>query len=248
VGGVTGAAVGGVLGVAVGDFPLEGSIIGGLLGVIAGGLLLNGEQKKNEFQFPTGKQVDIYFNTHPILKRYIEDKLKRGLKVEGNLHFLSNDEFVEECIEYITQQMNFDDSEAREIALQANGYLSMRKIYINQDRAHAGTLIHEAVHLFQDRRYAKELGFNKHCGTTEYFTRLLCDSQQLIRHPKYPAQYECLENLVRACGQEKLAEAYFQGNISALERVVDATKGQRTFRKWKVFMNNDKFEEAKELL
>ncbi|MGB0384704.1 MAG: hypothetical protein ACPGWR_07765 [Ardenticatenaceae bacterium] len=252
VGGVTGAAVGGMLGTALADLPLEGLIIGGLLGVVAGGLLLNGEQKRNEF--PTGKQVDIYFNTHPPLSRYIEDKLKRGIKVEGNLHFLSNDEFVEECIEYITQHMNLDtgvhysEEEAEELALGSSGYLFMRKIYINQDKAHAGTVIHEAVHLFQEARYAKELGRNINEGTTEYFTRLLCDSHQLTRHPKYRLQYECIEQLVNLCGQEKLAEAYFLGNISVLERVVDATKGQRTFMKWKKLMEDRDFKEANQLL
>lgn len=253
-GGLTGAAVGGILGAAVGDFPVPGSIIGGLLGVIAGGFLLNGEQKKNEIQFPTGKQVDIYFNTHPQLSRYIEDKFKRGLKVEGNLHFLSNDEFVEECIEYITQHMNFEtgvhysQEEASEIALQTNAYLSIREIYINQDRAHAGTLIHEAVHLFQDRKYGRELGRHINEGTTEYFTRLLCDHHQLTRHPKYPRQYECIKNVVRVCGQDKLAEAYFLGNISALERALDATKGHRTFWKWKDLMEKKKFDAANKLL
>jgi hypothetical protein len=200
--GAAGAAIGGMLGAAAPDFALEGSIIGGLLGVIAG-LLLNGEQKKN---FPTDKQVDMYFDTHPILKRYVEDKFKRGLKVEGHLHFLSNDEFVEEYTEYITQHINvktrvhYTEEEAKERALRANAYLSRGKIYINQNKAHASTVIHEAVHLFQDRRYGYELDINKHCGTTEYFTRLLCDSHlQLTRHPKYPKQSECIEKLLRAC-------------------------------------------------
>ncbi len=68
------------------------------------------------------------------------------------------------------------------------------------------------------------------------------------QHPKYPQQYECIEKLVRACGQDKLAEAYFLGNISALERAVDATKGHRTFWKWKDLMEKKKFDAANKLL
>ena len=118
---------------------------------------------------------------------------------------------------------------------------------LNQDKAEAGTVIHESLHFFQDISYYK-LGINSNEGTTEYFTRLLCDKHKITRRQKYQKQYECIETLVRVCGKDKLAGAYFQGHISALQMAVDAAKGQGTYQLWISLMNQSDFEKANKLL
>lgn len=81
-----------------------------------------------------------------------------------------------------------------------------------------------------------------------YFTRLICDSNQIMRRQKYHLQYECLQKLVEVCGKDRLAGAYFQGNILALQLAVDGTKGQGTFWQWISLMNENLFETATKLL
>ena len=251
-GGVAGAAVGGMLGVAVGDSSeaLQGAVIGGIVGV-CGSFLTKGQK---EVGFPTGREVDFYLNANPLLKKYIQDKVDRGLKVEGNLYFLPSEEFVKKCILYLTKHTNpetsvhYTEEEAQKKAFRSNAYLYMGEIFINQNRGHAGTVIHEAIHLFQNSSYGKELGLHINEGTTEYFTRLICHQHQITRYPKYSSQYECIKKLVLLSEEDKLAEAYFQGNIEALQLAVDARKGPGTFQHWSYLMNKERFKDANKLL
>jgi hypothetical protein len=192
-GGLAGAAVGSMLGAFMGD-PTEGLIsaaMGGLLGAALG------RQKK--VKFPTGKQVDIYLNADPMLSKHIQDKVNRGFKVEGHIRFLEREEFVDVCFEYFAARMstmtklpqlkeplkasNLEDK-VQELAYRTNGLLCQGLIYINQDKAEAGTVIHESLHFFQDISYYK-LDININEGTTEYFTHLICESNRITRRQKY---------------------------------------------------------------
>ena len=253
-GGLASALVGGMLGAVVGELSsgLAGAAVAGLLGAAVG--------RVKTVKFPTGKQVDIYLNADPTLSKYIHHKVNKGLKVEGDIRFLSNEEFVKVCFEYLAGRMsavtklaklslNASDhqDEVKKMALRTKGFLHQGKIYINQDKAEAGTVIHESLHFFQDISYYK-LGINSNEGTTEYFTRLVCGKHEITRSKKYQKQYECIENLVRICGKDKLAQAYFQGDIFALEMTVDATKGQGTYQQWISLMNQSDFEKANKLL
>jgi hypothetical protein len=69
-------------------------IIGGVLGATAGYFQ---EATKGHLlvAFPTGRETDLYLNATPPIMKYIKDKVDRGLKVEGRLHFLPNNEFFD---------------------------------------------------------------------------------------------------------------------------------------------------------
>lgn len=263
-GAVAGAAFGGMLAAALADWigALEGAIIGGVLGATVGRFLptTNDQQK---VVFPTGREVDFYLNTTPLIQKYIQDKVDRGIKVEGHLHFLPNEKFEALCFNYLLAgfsrgaklpqgkkpiKARGPAGRAREAAKKSRGFQSRSEIYINQEKAEAGTVIHESIHFFQDTNYLKILRANINEGTTEYFTRLICNEHQIMRSEKYPAQYECIKKLVAVCGEDKLAEAYFHGNISALEMAVNTSQGSAIFQRWINFMKQDKFGEANELL
>jgi hypothetical protein len=259
VGGVAGA-FGGILGAADAESMLTLGTMGGLLGALVGYSLAIKEKKT----FPTGREVDFYLNSTPLIEKYIKHKVDRGLKVEGNLHFLSRKEYEQRCFTYVLHQLseggelphgkegaikgsNFYE-QAREAAKRSPGFQSHGQIYINQETAEAGTVIHESIHLFQEVSYASRVDIDANEGTTEYFTRLICAEHQIRRRQKYPRQYECIKKLVSVCGEDKLAAAYFRGNILALEMAVDASKGDGTFQMWTEFMDSREFSKANRLL
>lgn len=264
--GVAGAALGGMLGAALGEWTslLAGAVIGAGLAATAARLLYNEATKGHEHvAFPTGREADFYLNATPQITKYIKDKVDRGLKVEGHLHFLPDNEFEPLCFDYLLDRFSkganlpqgktpIEASEpvsvAREVAKRSPAFQYNFQIYINQEKAEAGTVIHESLHLFQEHSYAKRVGPDSNEGTTEYFTRLICDKHQITRSPKYAVQYECIKILVALCGEDKLAGAYFQGSISALESAVDAKKGKGTFQMWLEFMKRRNFKRANNLL
>jgi hypothetical protein len=267
VGGIVGAAVGGTLGIAVdSQGALEGTVIGSLVG-FCGTFFMLSKLRRTKGQmraaFPKDYEVDLYLNANRLIKKYIQGKVSEGLKIEGNLHFLSNDEFEQLCFNYLLNDLakglklpstktpikasNLYD-QARETAKRSHGFQISYRIYINKYTAEAGTVIHESIHFFQDISYYDKVRSNANEGTTEYFTRLICDEHQITRSQKYPLQYECIKKLVLICSEDKLAEAYFQGNIYALERVVDASKGQGTFQMWIYSMDDGDFDNANFIL
>ncbi|MGB0385801.1 MAG: hypothetical protein ACPGWR_13355 [Ardenticatenaceae bacterium] len=266
-GGVAGAAFG-MLAAALGDSMelLPGAAIGGVLGATAVRLLITatkGQKHGLKVAFPTGRETDFYLNATPLIQKYIKNKVDFGLKVEGRLHFLPNHEFEPLCFDYLLDGLSKganlppgkkpikasgDVSRARKVAQKTNAFQAFGEIYINLDKAGAGTVIHESLHLFQEISYLKDLDVNINEGTTEYFTRLICAKHQITRRPKYPVQHECIKKLVAVCGEDKLAEAYFYGHLSVLESAVDAKKHKGTFQMWIELMKETRFEDANKLL
>lgn len=172
VGGIVGAAVGGTLGIVVdSQGALEGTAIGSLVGFCGTFFMLSKlrptkGQKKSAF--PKDYEVDLYLNANSLIKKYIQGKVSEGLKIEGNLHFLSNDEFEPLCFNYLLNDLakglklpstktpieasNLYD-QAREVAKRSHAFKIGSRIYINQETAEAGTVIHESIHFFQDISY-----------------------------------------------------------------------------------------------
>ena len=266
VGGVLGAVVGGILGPVFGESmtALDLAVMGGVLGAFAGySLTIKGKKHEVKVEFPTGREVDFYLNATPLIEKYIKDKVDRGLKIEGNLHFLPNKEFEQQAFKHSLDRFSKGAklpqgkkaikasgrvSRAREVAKRMKAFQTETYIYINRETAEAGTVIHESLHLFQEYSYAERVRVDANEGTTEYFTRLICAEHQIRRSQKYSAQYECIKKLVAVCGEDKLAGAYFQGHILALEMAVDASKGDGTFQMWTEFMDSREFSKANRLL
>ena len=252
-GALAGAAFGGMLAATLTDWigTLEGAIIGSVLGAIVG-RFQKATKDQQKVVFPTGREVDLYLNTTPLIEKYIKHKVDRGIKVEGHLHFLPNEEFEALCFNYLLAGFSRGAKlpqgkkpikarhlvgKAKEGAKRSLGFQDTSEIYINQDKAGAGTVIHESIPLFQEHRYARRVGPDANEGipiqrsrTTEYFTRLICDQHQIMRRQKYLVQYECIKKLVLVCGEDKLAQAYFQGHMLALASTVDASKRPGTFQ------------------
>lgn len=264
VGGMAGATIGGMLGTALGEsYEVLGlTVIGAVLGAVTSRFFTS-TKDSDAVRFPTAREVDLYLNATPLIHQYIKNKVSKGLKVEGNLHFLASKEFEEEAFKHTLDRLSKEAklpqgktpikasglvNQAREVAKRMNAFQTLTSIYINPEKAEAGTVIHESLHLFQEVSYAKRVDIDVNEGTTEYFTRLICAQHQIKRSQKYPLQYESIKKLVTVCGEEKLAAAYFQGNILALEMTVDARKGDGTFHLWTEFIKRQEFSKANKLL
>ena len=63
---------------------------------------------KSKSTLPTGKEVDTYLRASPLINKYIEDKLKQGLRAEGRLYILTAEQFRQKLVEYL---QNFNNPE-----------------------------------------------------------------------------------------------------------------------------------------
>jgi hypothetical protein len=98
-------------------------------------------------------------------------------------------------------------------------------IYYRRDDSTAGTLIHEGLHAHSH----PDFGYlHNHIaeGTTEYFTRRLQDDINLPYVSGYDRQVASVERLIGLVGEERLAQAYFTGNVPELHRAVNSQLGR----------------------
>jgi thiol-disulfide isomerase/thioredoxin len=103
-------------------------------------------------------------------------------------------------------------------------------IYYAQD-APGGTMIHEGLHAWSH----PDFGFlHNHVneGTTEYFTRRLQDDINMPHYGSYDDEYKNVQKLVGLVGEEKLARAYFGGQVAELHQAVNSQLGDCALITW----------------
>lgn len=212
---------------------------------------------KSKRPLPTGKEVDTYLKANPFIKKYLDDKFKKGIKAENSLHILTPEQFGKKLVEYLQKFKNpqtgsyYTEEEAcdSEANIEAFQDIYTSNIYLHQERVVAGTVIHECLHLFQDLSYASTVGENVNEGSTEYFTKLICYEQKIpLQVSKaYQKSVRSIEKLVQASSEDLLAGAYFQGQIFALETAIDA-EGKGIFLRWLRLMKQGQYRNANALL
>jgi Domain of unknown function (DUF4157) len=104
-------------------------------------------------------------------------------------------------------------------------------IYYRRDDSTAGTLIHEGLHAHSH----PDFGYlHNHIaeGTTEYFTRRLQDEINLPYISGYDEEVVSVERLVGLVGEERLAQAYFTGNVPELHQAVNSQLGRCALITW----------------
>jgi hypothetical protein len=129
-----------------------------------------------------------------------------------------------------------------------NAFQDGTELHIHINRGETATTIHESVHSFSHDSYSRRVGSKANEGTTEYFTRVICTEQGIIRGNIYPDELRSVEKLVATSSREILAAAYFQGNIADLENTINSAKGAGTFAQWITFMCHGQFASADALL
>ena len=262
-GGLAGAAGGALIGAGIGSMfggagAVPGALIGGAIGAVGGavvgGLSGGGDQERPEQQgevaHTSGEQVDAYLDASPFIRDYIEEKAESGIRAQGHVHIHTPSEFVDEWVAYAMTRTNsatgnrYTEEEARAAEPNINAFRDGTEIHIHQDRGEAGTAIHESMHLYSDDGYRNRVGSNANEGTTEFFTRMVCEEQEITRGAFYTRQRRSVETLVEATSDELLAGAYFQGNIDALESSVDSAAGENGFTNWITFMKAGRYSDA----
>jgi hypothetical protein len=104
-------------------------------------------------------------------------------------------------------------------------------IYYTRDDSTAGTLIHEGLHAHSHPDFAY---LHNHLaeGTTEYFTRRLQDDINMPYISGYDRQVASVERLIGLVGEERLAQAYFTGNVPELHQAVNSQLGRCALIIW----------------
>jgi hypothetical protein len=204
----------------------------------------------------TGAEVDTALDASPFFKPLIAEGVKAGKKADGHVHIHDAATFQTKCVAYLSGKQNpntgavFTDDEAKEFAKNVNAYQEGKEIHVHEERGEAATTVHESMHLFANDKWLPKAGFNANEGTTEYFTKKLCEELKLTRGGYYADQYAAVKKLVDYVGETSVAEAYFEGKLDELEAAVDKKAGEAgagTFGKWLGYMKASKYAEAKAL-
>ena len=202
----------------------------------------------------TGKEVDSYLTASAALKKYIEPKFKAGTKAEGHVHFLNAADYETAAVIYGSKRLNpgtgkvFTADEAKAFFKATEAFRDGSEMYVNQGKGEPATVLHEAIHLFCDTRFRDKYKFNVNEGTTAYFSRLVSAEQKIPLEQQTPDERKAVEKLIGVVGQDKLADAYFNGKLTEMEAALDTAKGAGTFTKWLDFMQKAKYPDANALL
>jgi hypothetical protein len=204
-------------------------------------------RKKLNIGHATGEQVDEYIDASPFIKKYVEAKVKAGTKAAGHVNVHTPEDFKKEYIKYAKSRGKTEDQATRDEP-DVNAFRDGDQIHVHQDRGQFATTIHESMHLFSHDDFRGTLGFNANEGATEYFTKKLCKEQGITRGDFYADQYASIKKLADLVGEDKLAEAYYQGKVAELGAAVDAAKSAGDWDKWVVAMKAGTYADADALL
>jgi hypothetical protein len=206
--------------------------------------------------FVTGAMVDTMFSNSPTFGPYLKTRIttgtsrcggEKGPQVSaGHVHFHPDAEFQLANMHDDAAKGNpahprscggyerYTEAEARADTNIA-AFRDQTELHINEDKAQLTDTIHESFHRYQDEDYTDALGARAMEGTTEYFTKVLCDEQTppLAHNITYVNESAAMKRMIvnGGVGIGPVADAYFNGNISGLRAAVDAKQPGR-FAAW----------------
>jgi len=209
-----------------------------------------------EVDHTTGEEIDAYIQGDEFFYYYIRSSFDReGNGADGHISILDAEAFQARWIQYAMARLNPNTGERftadEAAAYQANAFVDGDQIVLHANRGEAGTAIHESMHIFTHSSYLPQMGFNINEGTTEFFTRLLCERVGVRRSSVYyREQRRVMEDVVAALprGHNILASAYFDGDINRLREAMNQGAGnEQRFEQWKAFMQAGDFRSARAL-
>jgi hypothetical protein len=119
-------------------------------------------------------------------------------------------------------------------------------IYYAQD-APGGTMIHEGLHAWSHPDFAF-LHNHVNEGATEYFTRRLQDDINMPHYGSYEDEYKNVQKLVGLVGEDKLARAYFGGQVAELHQAVNSQLGDCALITWAFALQQFSFAWADQIM
>jgi hypothetical protein len=113
------------------------------------------------------------------------------------------------------------------------GYYFDQRMIINGNHVQVPlTVAHERLHQLTHPRFRDTFGKDLDEGLTEHLARRIHGDLGIASAAKvYPNEQRVVSMLEARVGEERLASAYFRGDIASLSRYVDADLGKGSFQK-----------------
>lgn len=155
-----------------------------------------------------------------VLRPYIVKKLS-SIKIPKNfIHHEFDSAFVDRYIVLHKLVIPFGSSAERELkGIYGFYHMPTRAIHLRPN-ANIGHALHETIHKFASPGFLNLFGKFLNEGVTHYFTNLVLAEQGLADSDAYPEQLKCAKHLVRLCGHERVASAYFRGDAALAADIV----------------------------
>jgi hypothetical protein len=175
-------------------------------------------------------------------EEYVKYRSSRFENLEGKINPGTGKKYTAEELRAIEQRR-------LEIAKKSRGYVdpATGRATFPSNRYEPGNDIHEGLHQLQSNEF-KKLGRAISEGTTEYFTLIIANEENIPRNfLKYQQERFVVGEIARVAGFENLADAYFSGDIAKIKSAFEAGKPGL----WNEFLElckNGKLSEARALV
>lgn len=150
------------------------------------------------------------------MSMYVAEAVKAGKKVEGQIGIVAGADWDRAGVAHYGENTWFRASPTpKKDAI--NGFVdSAGRIWVERNSGNAGTVIHEGMHKYSSDAVLSTLGFNVNEGMTEYFTRIICADEGIVRS-NYGSNHELIVALAGKVTKDVVASSYFGGNLEALK-------------------------------
>ena len=130
------------------------------------------------------------------------------------------------------------------------GYYFDQRLYVNGNHVQVPlTVAHERLHQLAHPRFRETLGRDLDEGLTERFARGIHSDLGIADAAKvYPHEQRIVNMLSARVGEDRLASAYFKGEMTALRSHLDADLGSGTFQRFAQAMKARDLKGAEALL
>ena len=142
------------------------------------------------------------------LGNYIADKVKKGVKIEGNPSYLKQKKFEEAYADYSGTEK--DDDDVKNIG---GFYNRAKSKIVLPERPTLEALLHESIHRYQDSSF-KAFGNGVNEAVTQYFTNYVLKQYGLPSGQGHVEKVVVAEALAGTVGFDELARAYFIGPVT----------------------------------
>ena len=202
----------------------------------------------------SGKQIDAYLIANSILKPYVASKVKGGQGLENATRKEAADEFKKSWLAYAVGSQNphtgkpFTHDEAEAWEPKVNAFFDGTTVHVHESRVDPGTTLHESLHFYSDPGFREAVGYAFNEGVTEHFTHKVADANGIAREYHFFQEYFAVDRVVMVASEQKLAEAYFENDLSGLAAAVDAAHGEGMWERFMTLMQENKPQDAGNLI
>jgi hypothetical protein len=155
-----------------------------------------------------------------ILRPYIADKLRKIMIPRNFIHHEFDSTFEHNYVTLHSIVIPTGSPEEKELKKIYGFYHSQTRTIHLRPGANVGHALHEAIHKFASTGFRTLYGGFLDEGVTHYFTNLVLAEQGLDKLRAYEKELQCANELIRLCGHDRVAKAYFQHDQDLARDVV----------------------------